>query len=337
MSALVLPFLISLWSVVSVTPASEPVPVQTARLGEIASYPERSASARVISLNETTVSAEVAARVVELPVRVGDIVDANDSLARLDCADYRFAERQALANLESLDVRIELATKRLERTRALVMQQSLSEEALDERISELAVLQSERKAAVAGHERARLNISRCNIISPFHALVLERISAVGEYVTTGTALLRVMDISDIEVSAQVPNDDIVQINKTSTLFFEYAGRRYSLAVRAILPVINTLTRNREVRLLFNHEPALTGAAGKLIWVDPRPHVPATLLVRRGNSLGIFIDNGGTASFVPLTGAQTGRSTPVELPDSVYLIIDGHLSLEDGMVIRVNSR
>jgi len=333
----VLPFLLLPWLASAAAQADDPVRVDTVRLEAIASYPERSAPATVVSLNDTTITSEVSATVTALPVRVGDVVEPGRVLARLDCTDYLHAQREALASLESLDARIELARKRLERTRLLTERQSLSEDALDERIADLAVFQAERKAAAAGLDSARLNVERCKVTSPYQAVVTERISSVGEYVSTGTPLLRIMDIFDIELSAQVPVDEIVQIERTDEIYFEYAGYRYPVTVRTILPAINSLTRNREVRLLFSRDKALAGAAGKLIWVDQRPHIPANLLVSRGDSLGIFVATERKAVFVPLAGARTGRSTPVSLPPQTRLIVEGHRALEDGDAVRENSQ
>ena len=316
--------------------ADEQAVVKVALLNEIAVYPERTAPANVISLNDATISAEIAASVTEIPVRVGDIVEPGSRLAMLECTDYKLAERRSIAMLESLNARIDLAAKRLERARLLEQQQSVSVEALDERSSELAVLQADKRIAAANQDGAARNVSRCEVTSPFRGVVVERLSAVGQFAGTGTPLLRVLDLSALEVSAQVSTDEITQIESADQIYFSYADRRFPVKTRSILPTINPATRNQEVRLLFSEDNAITGAAGKLIWSDPRPHIAADLLVQREGRLGIFIYADGLARFYPLVTAQAGRSTPVDLPGSAQIIIEGHYSLQDNTGVKVRN-
>jgi len=320
----------------SAASAAGPVTVKSALLGELAVYPERTAPASVLSLNESTISAEIAANVMEIPVRVGDIAEAGSKLLVLDCADYTLAERRARATVESQDARLGLAAKQLERAKLLEQQQSVAVEAVDVRTSELAVLESDKRIAMANRDMAARNVSRCEVVSPFRGLVTERISAVGEFAAAGTPLLKILDLTAIEVSAQVSSDEVVQIGKAGQIYFSYADQRYPLKLRTVLPAINPSTRNQEVRLEFERDVAITGAAGKLIWSDYRPHIPADLLVNRDGRLGIFINSNGTARFHPLEAAQAGRSTPVDLPADTQIIIEGHFSLQDNAGVQVTN-
>lgn len=306
--------------------AAEPVTVKTALLREIAVYPERNAPATVVSLNETTISAEIAAPVITFPARVGDRVEAGAVLLSLDCSDYRLAARRAEATVESLQARVALARKQLDRAKSLE-QQAVAVEAVDTRGSELAVLESEQRIAQANRELASRNVARCEIKSPFPGLVTARLSAVGQFAGVGSPLVRVLDLSQIEVSAQVPDGEVAQIESAGELSFSYGARRYSLRLRAVLSAINPSTRNQEVRLSFSGEPAIVGAAGKLLWTDPRPHIPSGLLVSRDGNPGIFVVKNGNASFVPLPEAQPGRTAPVDLPADTAIITDGHYGLQ----------
>lgn len=318
----------------SVVFAQKTASVEVSTLSELAIYPERTAPATVISLNETGIAAEIPAKVEKVHADVGDIVDKGDPLVRLNCIDYELALEQAKARLASLNARIELAERRLERTRKLVKKQSVSEEIFDEREADLAVLVADRRAATATMNLEEVHVANCDINAPFRALLTERSTAVGHYAEVGKPLLQVIDIEQLEVSAQVFNQDTEQLTEKAQIFFEYAGRRYPLILRTIVPAVNTDTRNREVRLRFQNGPALPGAAGKLVWRDERPHVPGELLVRRGEQLGVFTIATGVARFVPLPSAQAGRASPVSLPAGTRLITQGHYSLKDDDPISV---
>ena len=164
--------------------------------------------------------------------------------------------------------------------------------------------------------------------------MVERISAIGEFANIGAPLIRLLDLSSIEISARGSNEEIEQIEVASKIAFEYSGQHYPARLRTILPTINSQTRNREVRLLFTDGPALTGAAGKLIWNDHRPHIPANLVVRREDKLGIFTEEKGIAIFIPVANAMAGRSTPVDLVDDTHLIIEGHFAIQDKTPVHI---
>ncbi len=314
--------------------AEEKVTVKTVRVSEVAIYPERSAPATVVSLNESIISARIAARVDELTVRVGDIVEKGGNLAKLDCSDYELAYHESVARQEALQTRRDYAKRRMERTRQLIEKQSIAEEILDQRESDHAVLGSELNGIQAEIKMKKLDLSRCTVTSPFRALVIERESAVGEFVNIGTALVKIMDLDNTEISAQVLSRDATQLNQASTLFFEHNGVRYPVELRSILGAINAETRNREGRLIFTETQALPGATGKLVWRDKRAHIPGDLLVRRNGELGVFTIEKNIARFNSIPGAQAGRASSTTLAGDVRVVTEGHYSLTEAAPVDI---
>ena len=216
--------------------------------------------------------------------------------------------------------------------RKLEQQQTASEELLDQREADLAVLFAQQRGALSELERAKVNVSRCTIRSPYTAVITSRSGAVGEFADVGTRLLEIMDIEQLEISAQVPARDIAAVEQAEEIYFEDTAERYAVTLRTVTPTVNTQTRNREVRLLFSNASALPGAAGKLIWRDRQPHISAKLLVRRNNDFGIFINDNGKARFHIIPGAQQGRTTPVDLPPDTIVVTEGQYRLEDGQSV-----
>jgi RND family efflux transporter MFP subunit len=322
---LVLPLFIFATNVLA---AEEAIPVKTAALSELAIYPQRTAPATVVSLNTTRVAAEIPAIIEVLAVRVGDIVEKDQVLVELKCIDYEIEQDGAEARLKSLTARIELAKRRLERTRKLTMKQSVSEELLDERESDLTVLQADRRAAQASLNLTKVHVATCTIKSPFRALVTERTSSVGNYAEVGKTLVKILDLEQLEISAQVYAQDVYQLETSEQLMFQHDDKSYPVILRAILPSINSETRNREIRLLFKNGPALSGAAGKLIWNDKRPHVPGNLIVRRGGALGVFTYTKGKVNFNVLPAAQAGRASPTKIDPTAIIVTEGYYSLND---------
>ncbi|MEM6999130.1 MAG: efflux RND transporter periplasmic adaptor subunit, partial [Pseudomonadota bacterium] len=291
------PFSFLILSILVVSPVfADTHNVKAKTLSEIATYPERSAPATVMSLNETIISAELSAQIEQLDIYVGDSVEKGQTIAKLDCRDYSLARREAIARNKALEARIILAEKRLLRAKQLREKQTLAEEILDERESELSVNQADKSALIASIEQARTRESRCNIQAPFSGVVIERHASTGEYATPGTALITIVDTNNTEVSAQLYSADAETLKTQQNIAFRIAEKDYPLTLKHVLPLINSQTRNREIRLTFINEAAIIGTAGSLVWKDKRAHVSAPLLVKRKNQYGVFYVENNKASF-----------------------------------------
>ena len=67
------------------------------------------------------------------------------------------------------------------------------------------------------------------------------------------------------------------------------------------------------------------------------HIPAELLVKRGEQLGVFVNQNGSAHFQALPDAQSGRPAAISLPADTQIIITGQFALQEGVAIKVESK
>jgi RND family efflux transporter MFP subunit len=316
---------------------SAPVSVETRSLADIAVYPSRSAPATVVSNSEIEISAEIAARVVRFDARVGDIIEAGAALVALDCRDYELDLASARATFASTEARLKLATVHLDRARELSQRNVMAAETFDERQAERSVQQADLVSARTAIKRAELAVSRCTVRSPFRALLHSRLAPVGQFVATGEAVARLIDVGDVELSAQVLAGDVAAITDSDALSFVDDEQRYPVTLRAAVAALDSETRQRELRLRFNVTQPLTGTAGQLSWQDRRTHVPGNLLVARDGVLGLFVIVDGRASFVIPSNAQAGRASVVSLAPDTAVVVAGHYGLQDGQAVQVISQ
>lgn len=329
-----LPMIVVLALMAMATVAQDAVPVRVAPLSTLALQPTRTAPATVVSNSDVDISAEIAARVVEFPLRVGDVADKGAVIVRLDCRDYELELDRARADLDVLQARLELARRRLERARELAARQSLAVEILDEREAERTVLAAEIAGNRARIAQATVAISRCTITSPFRALLRERGAPPGQYAQAGDVVARVIDVDDLELSAEVQLADVPAVTDSAELVFVTGDERYPVRLRVAVAAIDTETRSQELRLVFPAARPLNGSAGQLSWTDTRPHVPGMALIRRGDDLGLFLVVDGHARFVSVPAAQAGRASPVALPADSLIVVEGHYGLTDGQAVRL---
>ncbi len=334
---------ILLWLPLMLHAAESAVHVKAASLRSLWIEPEIFAVAQTVSLNDSRLSVELDARVVDIPVQVGDVVETGQVLVRLECRDAELTLAKFKAQLAHIQARLTFAEQQLQRATALEKQRTLAREAAEERQAQAETLRAERDQQQFEIELAQRRVTKCVLYAPFRAVIRERLVGVGEYVLPGTAVMRVIDLDRVEVAAEVGALDLERLRNTpGPLTFQAGLQRYPVRIRTIVPVMDTITRTRPVRLQFIHDRALPGTAGRLVWRQPSM-IPADLVVRRGDQLGIFTVMGASneeptgdavhqARFYPLADAQEGRPAFVDLPPDTQVVTEGRFNLNNGDLV-----
>ncbi|MEN1728230.1 MAG: efflux RND transporter periplasmic adaptor subunit, partial [Pseudomonadota bacterium] len=302
---------------------------------------EREASARVESLDQATISAEVAARVVDLPVRVGERVSAGQILVQLDAADYELALQAAQARLEVAQAGEDMARLRAERARRLAPDQFVSDDQLLEAETLLRQTQAEKAAASVELGRAELMLSRTQIVSPYEAIVQSRLTGTGALAAPGTPLVELVATERLEISSGVANPHVEGLMQSDEVVFEDGERRYPVRLLRVSALISPGARQREARFEFIDESPAPGSQGTIAWVDPRPVLPADYVMTREGELGVLLVDSnqvvGTTTVVrwqPLPQADAGRPVQVDLPMDLLLINEGRRRVQPGETVQI---
>lgn len=310
--------------------------VELRTLKELVVHPQRDAAATVIARNESKIAAEVAGTVLRWSADTGARVRRGDVLAEIDPADYRLALERARASAEASAARLKLAEAQLKRSQSLVEKGFISQEALSQKETEVALMRAELASNRAQQATAERQLARTRLRAPFDAEVRERKGQVGETVAAGTVLYVLAEAGASELAASVSPADAASLGMAHELRFEAQGRRYPVRLLRLGATLSPTARTQEARLAFTGEMPPAGSDGRLVWGDPQPHLPAAVIVRRASGLGVFITEAGKARFVPLPGAQEARATavPASLADGTQIVVGGQAALQDGMAIRV---
>lgn len=314
---------------------AEVVNVRSVALHSVLQNPVYSAPATVVARNSPQIAAEIAARVVAIPVQVGDRVKVGEKIAELDCSRFESALKSAEAALESSLARQRFADRQLQRARNLKAKKSISDETLDQRRTDLRTTQADLETSTESVRQAQLDKDHCEVRSPIEAVVRDRLISVGSYATPGAPMIELVEVTRQEVSAALRHDQLESFNAAADqLRFESNGILFPLTLRSVVAASDSLSRTREARLRFTRERAIPGTAGRVVWQSVDPAIPADYLVRREGQLGVFVAEGDTARFVPIPDAQEGRPAIAALPGETQLITEGRQRLQDGMRIHL---
>ncbi len=318
-------------SAVQAVETAAATPVTTAPLSGLLIAPTWEAPATAMALNDARLSAEIPGRVLSIPVRVGDRVQAGALVAELDCEDHQGALARAEAVHLATVAKQEYADARLDNAERLAKNRSIATEELDQRTLDAKTSQAEVERTGAERSTAERAVAKCTLRAPFTGVVVERLANVGDYAVVGTPLVRLLDQENVEVSAKIQEQDLESLQSAADLTFIALGHRYPLVRRVVIPLLQSVTRSYEARLLFRDGDLAPppGAAGRLSWTDGVGRLPSHLLVRRGDELGVFVADGDRARFQVVAGAREGQPAQVDLPPDSEVIVDGRYALEDG--------
>lgn len=161
-------------------------------------------SGTIEPIRSTQVSSEAGGRVETVRAETGDAVAAGELLVQIDVEALALERDLARSNLQATLAQLDLAAGQLERIEALVERGVASSSALDEGRSRVEGLRANLRAQEDQVRAAELRLGKASVRAPFDGIVAERSVEAGQYVSVGTPLLTLVDLSTVEMEASAP-------------------------------------------------------------------------------------------------------------------------------------
>lgn len=192
--------------------AVEWVPVERASLVESVRL-----DGMIEAVQESTVSAQTAGTIVELPYDVDDVVDAGALIARLDDTEQRAGLEQARANLDEAEASLEDARQRYERIEPLAERGVASQSDLDQARNALSAARARVAQFNSAIEEAREQLDYTRVTAPYGGIITARHVELGESVRPGQPLLSGFALDPLRVIASVPQHYIDRVGDENGL------------------------------------------------------------------------------------------------------------------------
>ena len=170
------------------------------------------AQGNVSAVHQTQLQAEVQGKIVELAknFEVGDFIKSNGFMLRIDPRDYETKIIKAQAAVESAEsILIQekgRSTVAHEEWLKIPKGSHRSKEASDLylRKPQLELAEAQLRAAQADLKTARDNLDRTVIRAPYDALVKERLADIGQFVSPGVNVAKLVSIEVAKVRLPIP-------------------------------------------------------------------------------------------------------------------------------------
>lgn len=242
------------------------------------SYP---AEAVVEAVQQATVAAQVAGRVVEVHVDAGQRVKKGELLMRIDA-------REEAENSASAQAQLVQAKLHYERTKELLAKKFVSQAALDK-------AQADYLAAKAAAGASGATLSHATVTAPISGIVAQRQTELGEMAAMGKPLVTIYDPKDLRVLASIPQYKLPEIKQgmKARLEFPESGQWIDAARVEVLPTADARSHTVTARLYLPDGvqgviPGMAARAHFIVGTARKLTVPPKAILRRGEVTGLYV-------------------------------------------------
>lgn len=295
--------------------------VEIATVNAITIVETVSATGKIQPEIEVKISSEVSGEITALPVKEGQVVKKGDLLVKINPDLYTSGFNRSVSNLSGTkaglsqaDASFKEAKSNYERNKTLYDKGIISKSDWDKAIASFEVAKASKQSAYynvqsasATVNEAKDNLGRTTIYAPADGTISMLNVELGERVLgtqqmTGTEILRVANLNNMEVEVDVNENDIVKINVGDSAKVEvdaYLKKEFKGIVTSISnSASSTLTAdqvtNFKVKVRILKESYLDLIEGKPTSYSPfRPGMTATvdiITTRKENCIGVPISS-----------------------------------------------
>lgn len=260
--------------------------------------------------DQAAVGAKIGARIVNLPIREGEALEAGQLIAELSSEQARaqleeaehdlHVAREELGAAQARLLQAEANRERAEqdylRYRELLAEGAIAPQVVDQAKAafdaakaaekaaskEIEVARARIQSAEAGRTLAQANINDTRVLAPFSGTVLRKLVEEGEVVAAGTPLVTFVNLSNLNVKVYLPERDIgkVKLGSAARVYVDAFPNRFfeatvsEVAQQAEFTPRDIHMKDERVKLVFAVKLAIKNPEGFL-----KPGMPADARIR----------------------------------------------------------
>jgi RND family efflux transporter MFP subunit len=247
---------------------------------------------------KTTLSARITANVVELPVSAGQHVRSGDMLVRLDDRDLRAKRQQAQETLRRAEATRDLAQNDYTRDKALFEKAVIPKSEFDQTTLRLKTSTADVAAFQEAQHDTEIAFGYAAIRSPYDAIVVDKLSDVGDIATPGKPLLTLYESGKLWLEAAVPEEQAgtLHIGKTYEIHLDSLDKQMQGLLVEIVPSVDSSSRTITARVALPHiQNVFPGIFGRMmipVGEHARIMIPQSGILHVGQLEMVDVDEAG---------------------------------------------
>ncbi|MGB0937441.1 MAG: efflux RND transporter periplasmic adaptor subunit [Colwellia sp.] len=301
-------------------------------------------SGTVASKNNSKIASEVSGRLISI-AEIGSIVKKGEVIAKIDDSHLKINLLEEQANVLQSEADLRYLEAELKRTASLVDKNLSATITLEKNTTDRDIAKGRLMVAKARLAQTENDLAFSQLKAPFSGIVAQRIANLGEYVNSGNAIIRLVELANKEAIVYAPITSYQFIHKKNSLMITSAMGEGEAPIKSFVPVANDLSHLMEVRLDMSHINWPFGlnikvqvASGKSVETIG---IPRDALVLRREGLSVFrVNEQNQAEKISVEVALASgnfvsvknTSTPLQVGDNI--VIRGAERLQDGQVVAI---
>ena len=272
------------------------------------------ANGKIQPETEVIISPDVSGEIVDLVINEGDEVEKGQYLLKIKPEAYLMARNRAEASMNNAKARLKQSEAQLEmasldyrRNSKLFEEKAISEAEFEKAQTSYNTALAEKEASEYSVESAKAtldeadeNLTKTSIYAPMSGTVSSLLVELGERVVgtsmmSGTEMLRIADLSRMEVEVEVNENDIVRVAHGDTALIEvdaYSDTRFTGVVSEIPVSANTqgVTTDQVTSFMVKIRVLPASYRDKITDSNPyplRPGMSATADIQTNKKSGVF--------------------------------------------------
>lgn len=282
---------------------------------------------------QVEMTAETSGKVIDVLFDEGKTVNKGQVLLKINDDDLQ-------AQLQRYEFQEKTLAEKLERQRILFSREAISQEQFD-------AVQTEYNVLRADMDLLRVKIARCVVQAPFAGTVGFRLVSLGAYITPGTPITTLVDLSRLRVEFSIPEKYNTMDLVGMKVFFTTPGSpvQNEAQIYAMEPQVDEKTRTIVLRASYNNaslrlRPGMTAVVTiPTMALVNRLLVPTEAIIPSMEGKSVWVVKDGHATSVNVaTGVRLEKLIEVTrglaVGDSV--IITGLMQMREGAAVNVTN-
>jgi len=167
--------------------------------------------ATIEPVDEGVVSSKIAGRVVRILFDDSQQVSQDEPLIQLDDQDLRDQLNTAEANLQNLNINLETAQRNYDRNKQLFEQGAIAKADFESVETALKTAKANLNSSLVNIDSLKHSLANAVIRAPISGIIDNKSVNLGQYVSPGTELAKVKNVSSVYATIQVGQSDVKYI------------------------------------------------------------------------------------------------------------------------------